>query len=103
MYKDLEEHMTQFQEILAELTSYEADGISYDKIYRVAAIIQKNFIEYQKLLLEEKKLEAFKQAHVISDNAPSALEAIAMCLGMGTSGTLSSRITDIVDAINNED
>lgn len=102
MHNELELHIDEFQAIVQELKHYE-DELSYAELYHTAAMIQKNYIDYKRLMLEEKKLEAFKQAHAIHANVPSALEAIAMCLGMGTSGTLSSRITDIVDAINKED
>lgn len=38
-------------------------------------------IEIRRLELEEKHLEVFKNAHVIIDGYPSALEKIAMQLG----------------------
>lgn len=57
MYKDLEETIDEFQEIIQELKCYQ-DEMSYYELYHLAVLIQKNQIEYKKLYLEEKKLNA---------------------------------------------
>jgi len=94
----LEETIEDFKDIIEELDCYK-DELSYYEIYHLAVLIQKNSIEYKKLYLEEKKLEAFKQAHAIHPDVPSALEAIAMCLGMKGKGESSSNISDILSGI----
>lgn len=46
-------------------------------------------------------VEAYRQAHVLDrEGAPSALEAIAICLGMG--GQFSVTITDAVNEVANQ-
>lgn len=105
MYKDLEQHIDEFQGIVQDLR-YCEDEFSNAELYYNAGIIHRNYIEHKKLLLEEQKLEAFKQAHAIHPNVPSALEAIAMCLGMEAHGKLSNSISDklseVADAINKD-
>lgn len=105
MYKDLEENIDEFQDIIKELKCYQ-DEMSYYELCHIAVLIQKNQIEYEKIYLEERKLETFKKAHAIYPNVPSALEAISMCLGMGEYGKLSisisDKLSDIADAINKD-